>query len=52
MCALKTWLGTRRPDEQDDAVQRQDAAVDLAPQGEVKDRLRHETALDVLGEND
>ena len=42
----------RRADQHDDAVQRDDAAVDLAAHREIQNRLRQQPALDVLVEDD
>ena len=44
--------GSRRAYEEDDAVQRDHAAVDLPAHGEIQDRLRQKAALDVLVEDD
>ena len=37
--------GTRRPDEEDDAMQRDDASVNLGAEGEIQDSLRQELRL-------
>jgi hypothetical protein len=44
--------GTRRTHQQDYAMERQDAAIDLAPDAEIQHRLRDQLVLDRLVQND